>query len=377
MIAAACGGVRVVCLYAPNGRVVGSPFYEAKLAWFDRLARWLGEAADPARRRSCSAATSTSRPTDADVWDPRGLPRRHPRLAAGARGLRAALPLGARRRLPPAPPRARPLHLVGLPRRQLPQELRHAHRPPAGHARRSPSASCGRRSTARRARASRSPPTTRRWSSTSTSPGTRSTPAGPRPRSASPRAAAPLMAAATASRSSRPSSRCSRSSPTELPEGDGLALRAEVGRLPRHRVPRRRPALHPEPRPEAARPLLPRAGGDPPGEPARALRGRRRDRDRRPSTASTSTRCSCASTRRPRAWPSSRPRRRRRSSPSTCWPRATTTCAPRPQAERRRAAGAGARRAPRGRVHLTPVQPRPRGGRRTGSTASRAPGSTA
>src|SRR5882762_7331024 len=29
MIAATCEGVRVVSVYAPNGRVVGSPFYEA------------------------------------------------------------------------------------------------------------------------------------------------------------------------------------------------------------------------------------------------------------------------------------------------------------------------------------------------------------
>ena len=48
MIAATCGGVRVVSLYAPNGRVVDSPFYEAKLAWYERLARWLERAADPA-----------------------------------------------------------------------------------------------------------------------------------------------------------------------------------------------------------------------------------------------------------------------------------------------------------------------------------------
>src|SRR5688572_11184660 len=41
MIAARTGGVRLVCLYAPNGRVVDSPFYQAKLLWFDRLARWL------------------------------------------------------------------------------------------------------------------------------------------------------------------------------------------------------------------------------------------------------------------------------------------------------------------------------------------------
>src|SRR5688572_30711408 len=47
MIAATCGGVRAVCIYAPNGRVVDSPFYHAKLQWFDRLARWLRDANDP------------------------------------------------------------------------------------------------------------------------------------------------------------------------------------------------------------------------------------------------------------------------------------------------------------------------------------------
>src|SRR6185436_7564397 len=48
MIAARCGDVRVVSIYAPNGRSVGSPFYAAKLVWFERLARWLDEAAAPA-----------------------------------------------------------------------------------------------------------------------------------------------------------------------------------------------------------------------------------------------------------------------------------------------------------------------------------------
>src|SRR3954469_20380985 len=48
MIAATCGGVRVVSLYAPNGRSVDSIFYQAKLAWYDRLARWLEQSADPA-----------------------------------------------------------------------------------------------------------------------------------------------------------------------------------------------------------------------------------------------------------------------------------------------------------------------------------------
>ncbi|MGH7313064.1 MAG: exodeoxyribonuclease III, partial [Candidatus Rokuibacteriota bacterium] len=34
MVSAVCGGLRVVSLYAPNGRSVDSPFYLAKLAWF-------------------------------------------------------------------------------------------------------------------------------------------------------------------------------------------------------------------------------------------------------------------------------------------------------------------------------------------------------
>ena len=43
MVSAVCGGIRVVSLYAPNGRVVDSPFYEGKLRWFERVSRWLAE----------------------------------------------------------------------------------------------------------------------------------------------------------------------------------------------------------------------------------------------------------------------------------------------------------------------------------------------
>src|SRR5688572_4420870 len=45
MLAATVDGLRVVSLYAPNGRVVGSPFYAGKLAWYERLGRWLDEEA--------------------------------------------------------------------------------------------------------------------------------------------------------------------------------------------------------------------------------------------------------------------------------------------------------------------------------------------
>lgn len=68
MVSAVCGGVRIVSLYAPNGRSVGSTFYQAKLAWFDRLARWLGETREPGEPLVLGGDFNVA-PTDADVWD--------------------------------------------------------------------------------------------------------------------------------------------------------------------------------------------------------------------------------------------------------------------------------------------------------------------
>jgi exodeoxyribonuclease-3 len=70
IVAASCGGLRVVSLYAPNGRVVGSPFYEAKLGWFDRLAQWLSRAASPSDPVVLGGDFNVA-PEDADVWDAR------------------------------------------------------------------------------------------------------------------------------------------------------------------------------------------------------------------------------------------------------------------------------------------------------------------
>src|SRR4029453_1561791 len=70
MIAARCGGLRMVSLYAPNGRVVGSVFYQAKLVWYARLGRWLAEAADPEEALVLGGDFNVA-PEDADVWDPR------------------------------------------------------------------------------------------------------------------------------------------------------------------------------------------------------------------------------------------------------------------------------------------------------------------
>jgi len=67
MVSAICGGVRVVSVYAPNGRVVGSPFYDGKLRWFERLARWLAETQDPATPLVIGGDFNVA-PTDEDVW---------------------------------------------------------------------------------------------------------------------------------------------------------------------------------------------------------------------------------------------------------------------------------------------------------------------
>jgi exodeoxyribonuclease-3 len=64
--------VRVVTLYAPNGRVVGSPFYEGKLRWFARARRWLDEARDAGEALVVGGDLNVA-PADIDVWDARAV----------------------------------------------------------------------------------------------------------------------------------------------------------------------------------------------------------------------------------------------------------------------------------------------------------------
>jgi exodeoxyribonuclease-3 len=68
MVSAVCGGVRVVSIYAPNGRALDTPFYRAKLAWFERLTRWLRETQDPAQPLVIGGDFNVA-PEDADVYD--------------------------------------------------------------------------------------------------------------------------------------------------------------------------------------------------------------------------------------------------------------------------------------------------------------------
>jgi exodeoxyribonuclease-3 len=69
MVSAVCGGVRVASLYAPNGREVGSPFYEGKLRWFERLSRWLAETRSPSEPLVLGGDYNVT-PADEDVWSP-------------------------------------------------------------------------------------------------------------------------------------------------------------------------------------------------------------------------------------------------------------------------------------------------------------------
>ena len=72
MVSAVAAGIRFVSLYAPNGRIVGSPFYDGKLRWFERLARWLAESADPSEPLVVGGDLNVA-PTDIDVWDARAV----------------------------------------------------------------------------------------------------------------------------------------------------------------------------------------------------------------------------------------------------------------------------------------------------------------
>jgi exodeoxyribonuclease III len=66
-VSATCGGIRVVSVYVPNGRVPGSEHYEYKLAWLESL-RAMVAASGPDSAIVCGDMNIA--PTDDDVFDP-------------------------------------------------------------------------------------------------------------------------------------------------------------------------------------------------------------------------------------------------------------------------------------------------------------------
>ena len=67
LIAATCGGVRIVSVYVPNGREVGSEFYERKLAWLECLHDWLSATGSPEQPLAVLGDFNVA-PEDRDVW---------------------------------------------------------------------------------------------------------------------------------------------------------------------------------------------------------------------------------------------------------------------------------------------------------------------
>lgn len=70
VIAATVNGVRVVCLYAPNGQAVGSDKYEYKLRWYQALTAWLADEVKTHRGLAVLGDLNVA-PEERDVHDPK------------------------------------------------------------------------------------------------------------------------------------------------------------------------------------------------------------------------------------------------------------------------------------------------------------------
>lgn len=68
VIAATVRGVRVVCVYCPNGQALGTDKFAYKLAWFERLRRYL-DRRDPQEALALLGDMNVA-PEDRDVHDP-------------------------------------------------------------------------------------------------------------------------------------------------------------------------------------------------------------------------------------------------------------------------------------------------------------------
>ena len=70
VIAATVQGVRVVCVYCPNGQAVGSEKYEYKLRWFAGLKGYLAKQLESCPRLAVAGDFNVA-PEDRDVHDPK------------------------------------------------------------------------------------------------------------------------------------------------------------------------------------------------------------------------------------------------------------------------------------------------------------------
>ena len=93
LLAATAGGVRVVCVYCPNGQAVGSEKYAYKLQWFAQLRAWLKD--ELARHADLAVLGDFNvAPEDRDVHDPKAWEGQVHVSAAERAAFRALLDLG-------------------------------------------------------------------------------------------------------------------------------------------------------------------------------------------------------------------------------------------------------------------------------------------
>lgn len=65
VIAATVEGIRVICVYAPNGQALGSEAYQYKLEWYQKLTRWI----ESSPRPLVLCGDFNVAPADIDTWD--------------------------------------------------------------------------------------------------------------------------------------------------------------------------------------------------------------------------------------------------------------------------------------------------------------------
>jgi exodeoxyribonuclease-3 len=72
LVTAKCGGINFVSVYVPNGRQVGTEFYERKLTWLATMYDWLDANFTPADPVVILGDFNVA-PEDRDVWDPKAF----------------------------------------------------------------------------------------------------------------------------------------------------------------------------------------------------------------------------------------------------------------------------------------------------------------
>ncbi|MGI8312754.1 exodeoxyribonuclease III [Saccharopolyspora hattusasensis] len=143
-VSAMADGLRVVTAYVVNGQAVGTGEYALKLRWLEAFSAWLRAAHRPSDALLVVGDFNVA-PEDRDVHDPESWRGRNSCSEPERRQIRSLLDWGMVDLARLHYPRARALHVLGLPARRLPPRLGAAHRPRPGHLARSHAMPRGRR----------------------------------------------------------------------------------------------------------------------------------------------------------------------------------------------------------------------------------------